>query len=377
MKKNVLKALFVGMVLSASLGVEAQPVSMADIPNMQAISRNRNTRLREKVQVLLNKMNERSELDWTGMCGLINDAVSVNGMKEKWAAVDALLPQIQEAIDAEDARRAAAAAAPVSSVPQPTAPAVVPQTPAPDPAAAAAAAAEEQEARQRQEAAINDLTSSILDRIEGLPGEKEIWISALEKILSISDLNRKIEALTYLKLKLEIFIATAAAAPVAEIRVWGGREIDPMAEEIFFRQKQEVFQAARRLAEMKARLVHAAAQVRQEQQRLFQAAAAAAADSDSFDIFDSVYQVPNTPLHFLLEEYQQRQQEVAQLQRQKRQQRLQAAAAAAAAYSPDVAHTPTPYKTSIPLNMLTDDASCENLRMMKNGTALERSFFED
>ena len=306
MKKNVLKALFVGMVLSASLGVEAQPVSMADIPNMQAISRNRNTRLREKVQVLLNKMNERSELDWTGMCGLINDAVSVNGMKEKWAAVDALLPQIQEAIDAEDARRAAAAAAPVSSVPQPTAPDVVPQTPAPDPAAAAAAAAEEQEARQRQEAAINDLTSSILDRIEGLPGEKEIWISALEKILSISDLNRKIEALTYLKLKLEIFIATAAAAP--------------MAEEIFFRQKQEVFQAARRLAEMKARLMHATAQVRQERQRLFRAVAAAAADSDSFDIFDSVYQVPNTPLHFLL-------------------------------------------------NIPTDDASCENLRMMKNGTA--------
>ena len=202
MKKNVLKALFVGMVLSASLGVEADPVSMTDIPNMQAISGNRNTSLKEKVQAALSKMNERPELDWTGMCGLINDAVSGGPIGQKRAAVDALLPEIEHIIRT--------AAAPVSSAPQPTAPAVVPQpTPAPDPAAAAAAAAEEQEEarqrrmaeeqarreaeeerqrqeaeeqarreaeeeRQRQEAAINDLTSSILDRIEGLPGEKEI-----------------------------------------------------------------------------------------------------------------------------------------------------------------------------------------------------------
>ena len=307
MKKNVLKALFVGMVLSASLGVEAQWVTMADIPNMQAISRNRNPKLKEKVQALLNKMNERSELDWTGMCGLINSAVSSGYIGQRWAAVDALLPEIEHIIRT--------AAAPVSSAPQPAAP-----DPATVAAAAAAAAAHEEqearkkaeeEARQRQEAAINDLTSSILDRIEGLPGEKEIWISALEKILSISDLNRKIEALTDLKLKLEIFIATAAAAPVAE--------------EIFFRQQfrlqQEVAQAARRLAE-KQEMLHAV------QRHMFE---------------------------------QIQQQRLQQLQDQLYS--LRAPAAAAAAYSPDVAHTPTPYK----------DAPCDNSMVRR----IERSFFGD
>ena len=283
MKKNVLKALFVGMVLSASLGVEAQPVSMADIPNMQAISGNRNTSLKEKVQALLSKMNERPELDWTGMCGLINSAVSSGYIGQKRAAVDALLPQIEHIIRTAAAAPQPAAPAPAAAAAAPAA--AVPQVQMPDPAAAAAEAAlEEQErarreaeerARREAEAEVNDLAGSILDRIEGVPGEKKIWENALGNFLSISDVNRRIEALTYLKTELEGFIAAQAAR----------------------------------------RLMHAAAQVRQEQQRLLRAVAAAAANSDSFDIFDSVYQVPNIPPYIPLEEYQQRQQEVAQAAR--------------------------------------------------------------
>ena len=341
MKKNVLKALSV----AALALVSAENVFGGnERPNPDGIA---SSSIKNGVKRLLAALDASPKnYDRSVFYGQINailESKSKKGGIAKRRALDALLLQIQDAIDAENARIAAAAAVPVSPAPQPAAPAAPQvQIPAPVPvsqpapaaaAAAAAAAHEEQElARQRQEAEVNDLAGSILDMIEGLPGEKEIWINALEKILSISDLNRKIEALTDLKLKLEIFIATAAAnsnrishscdsvpdtPPHIPLPEPADEECAAAAvfEEDQQRQ-QEVVQAACRLAEMKARLMHAAAQVRQEQQRLLRAAAAAA---DLYD-FDSVDSVPNTPLHFLL-------------------------------------------------NIPTDDASCENLRMMKNGTA--------